>query len=324
MSTASPTQTVSTLISGLIDYAGLFPPAKLPMADAVAEYHRRLVSEDHAALGSFICAASRLEELTEHGRVLMPGTYATSGYREMAGPGMGEPWSVSVVVDIDLSDAIDAIDAFNERHASEDQGLASIRALEVRMPTPAFVDDALEVIPSDIRPFFEIPQELVLKNEDPRGYVAALAGNDGCCSKIRCGGVKPELIPPAEAIARFIVACDAAHVPFKATAGLHHPIRAAQPLTYDDNPPHAMMHGFVNVFVAAAMVKARLADESRCVEILLETDPKAFGFTNDAVTWRDVTLPLIELAKGRERFALGYGSCSFAEPMDDLRKLGLL
>ncbi|MAY73109.1 MAG: hypothetical protein CMJ31_00005, partial [Phycisphaerae bacterium] len=162
-------------------------------------------------------------------------------------------------------------------------------------------------------------------DDDPRGMIAALAGQDGVCAKIRCGGVKPEMIPPAEQVAGFVAACATAAVPFKATAGLHHPIRGEYPLTYDKNPPKAVMHGFINLVVGAAMIRKRLIDQPTLVELLEETHPKAFELTtDDAIVWRGVKLDLVSLADARERFFIGYGSCSYAEPIDDLRGLGWL
>src|SRR5258708_31204656 len=38
--------------------------------------------------------------------------------------------------------------------------------------------------------------------------------------------------------AAFIVACAERQLPFKVTAGLHHPVRAAHPLTYEPDAPH--------------------------------------------------------------------------------------
>ncbi len=42
------------LLSGLIDYAGLFPPAAVSMADAVANYAAYRTSADAWALGRFV------------------------------------------------------------------------------------------------------------------------------------------------------------------------------------------------------------------------------------------------------------------------------
>ncbi len=311
---------VRTLMDGLIDYAGLFPPSKRSMSDAVAEFSRHRMGAHERFLGKFICPASRLEELTEQGRSLMPGTFATSGYREMAQT--TEPWEVSVVIDQPLEQALDAIDAFNARHANEEGGLAKVRTIEMKIAKAGDVDDAVDALPEDLQPFFELPRETL--DADPRGLIAALATSEGLAAKIRCGGVEPQMIPEPRTVARFIATCAAAGVPFKATAGLHHPIRAEHALTYEQNPPRAVMHGFINVFVASAIALQHRAKEDELTQVLEETDASVFRFSEHGIVWREREITLEELGSARSRFALGYGSCSFDEPLDDLRALGLL
>lgn len=307
-------QTLRTLLDGLIDYAGLFPPAKLPMQQAVENYARYAMGENRAALGRFICPVSRLDELAKCGAMLMPGTYATSGYREMAD--MLPDWRISALIDGPLDECMVRIDAFNEHHAVDDHGRAKIETIELKAPDASAIDEAFECIPNDITPYFEIGTD-----SDPRGCIAALAG-ESAGAKIRCGGVTPDAIPSIEAVAGFLAGCALAGVAFKATAGLHHPIRAEQALTYESNPPRAVMHGFVNVFLAAAMLGERVIDESAARALLAENDPAAFAFGDEKVRWRDRTLSDDALVRARSRFAMGYGSCSFEEPLVDLKALG--
>jgi hypothetical protein len=311
---------VETLMDGLIDYAGLFPPSKLPMAKAVEIYAGATRSEHAGFVSRFICPVTKLMDLTEHGAMLMPGTYATSGYREMADD--LPAWAVSAIIDADLDECLGVIAEFNEHHRFEEHGLARVDAIEMRVASPGDIDDALDEIPDDISPAFEFPREAVIGG-DPRGFIAALAGNDAL-AKIRCGGITPDLFPASADVARFLIACHNAEVPFKATAGLHHPVRAEHSLTYDDNSPRGVMHGFLNVFIGAALIKVAGIDEKTAVRVLEETDPKAFVLTDTDAGWRDMTINLIELARVREAFATGYGSCSVDEPVEDLKGLGLL
>lgn len=142
----------------------------------------------------------------------------------------------------------------------------------------------------------------------------------GCYAKLRTGGVKPEMIPTIEDVAAFIVACADRRLPFKATAGLHHPLRSSQPLTYDAEPPRAVMHGFLNVFMAAVFA---WHGERDIAPILAESDPAAFRF-DERGHWRDRSLSTEQIRAAREHFAHSFGSCSFAEPVHDLQTLGLL
>jgi hypothetical protein len=142
----------------------------------------------------------------------------------------------------------------------------------------------------------------------------------GCFAKLRTGGVKPEAIPSLQEVAAFIVACAERRLPFKATAGLHHPIRSVHPLTYEAGAPRAMMHGFLNVFMAAAFA---WHGEHGIEPVLAETDAKAFRFDGRA-HWRDRSLDAEQIRDARQRFAHSFGSCSFDEPVHDLEALGLL
>ncbi|MCA9276344.1 MAG: hypothetical protein KDA29_09990 [Phycisphaerales bacterium] len=321
MTSSSTLRSIETLMTGLIDYAGLFPPSQLDMAMATQNYARDLRSSYERFLSRFICPASRLDELSEHGAALMPGTYATSGYREHAD--FQDPWQISAIIIGDLEENLERIYAFNERHDSETNGLAMVDALEMKIGSPSEIDDLLDTIPEMIVPAFELPKEVIFGG-DPRGFVAAMAGT-GAVAKIRCGGVTSDLFPSSADIARFIVACHRADVPFKATAGLHHPLRSEHALTYEPNAPRGVMHGFVNVFLAGAMVRhCNGFAETEAVRLLDDGDASHFRFESDRVGWTEFEIDVAQLAQARESFATGYGSCSFKEPTDDLKSLGWL
>lgn len=315
------TRTVEILMTGLIDYAGLFPPSKLDMSVAVENYAKYLRSEHEQFLSRFICTAPRLEELSKHAAVVMPGTHATSGYRENAD--MQDPWQISAVIIGDLEENLESIYAFNEHHDREENGLAMVDVIEMKIASPEDVDIAIDILPAMIAPAFELPASAIFGG-DPRGFVAALAGSQAV-AKIRCGGITPDLFPSSTDIARFMHACNAADVPFKATAGLHHPIRSEHKLTYESDSPTGTMHGFINVFLAGAFVRSiKGIDIETLTEVLNETDASAFDFGDEGVSWRNLNVPVAKFAQIREHFATSYGSCSFDEPREDLKALGLL
>ena len=126
-------------------------------------------------------------------------------------------------------------------------------------------------------------------------------GELGLRAKVRCGG---SVIPSVSALAELIQACRRLDVPFKATAGLH------QPLRHDDE------HGFLNLLAAAVF-----GDED---EALAEEDPGAFAVSGDAFRWRDREAGAKEIARVRRELFVSFGSCSAQEPIDGLAALGLL
>lgn len=307
-------RSIQTFLTDLIDYAGLFPPAKLDMQRSVETYNRARVGEHEFALGRFVCPVSRLPEFSKHAAAFLPGTFATSGYREQAHA--GEPWRLSVLIDGPLDEDLDVIEGFNHHHSEAEHGQAIIDAVELKVTDVNQIDEALDEMSEGLYPFFEFPV-----SGDCRGFVAALAGNQAA-AKIRTGGVTPGAFPSPLEIAQFLVACSGADVPFKATAGLHHPVRGVQRLTYEKDSATCTMHGFVNLFLCAALVRARGLDVERAEAILAEQGPSSFKFTAESVHWQQQVLDVAALAKVRTTFALSFGSCSFDEPFEDLKKLG--
>ena len=142
-------------------------------------------------------------------------------------------------------------------------------------------------------------------------------------AKVRTGGLTPDAIPSSEQLADFLLAAAARKLPFKATAGLHHPVRSVRALTYAPDSPRATMHGFLNVFAAAAFAWHG-AERIALIDLLNETDADAFGLTSKTLEWRGLHLSAEQIADARRNFAHSFGSCSFEEPIGDLRALELL
>lgn len=139
-------------------------------------------------------------------------------------------------------------------------------------------------------------------------------------AKIRTGSVTAEGFPSVEVVAEFLAACARAKVAFKATAGLHHAVRGVYALTYEPGSATATMHGFVNVFLAAAL--AWRGEDVGAVRATLEVeDAGAFVFGKRDVRWLGFMVTAAELETVRREFAIGFGSCSFTEPLEELKRL---
>jgi hypothetical protein len=136
--------------------------------------------------------------------------------------------------------------------------------------------------------------------------------------KLRTGGLETSAFPPPDEIAQVIIRCRDAKVPFKATAGLHHALRRFDPGI------GTTMHGFLNVFGAGILAHACHLNGEQVGMVLLEEDAKSFVFDDQAFRWRDFKATTAEVTNARKRLMTSFGSCSFDEPRDDLRSLGLL
>ncbi len=295
------TASARALLAGLVDYAGLFPPAALSMDDAVAEHARWRRSPQSWMLGRFVLAAARLRD------------FARAADAHLPEPGGGEPWRLSALLGADVHGDSSLVTSFNRSHA----GRAVVDAVELKAAGAEDADAALEALPSGLTVFVEVPL-----GDDLRGLLSTLRRR-GARAKVRTGGVVPDAIPDPADLARFIAACAAVPIPWKATAGLHHPIRAERALTYEPGSPRALTHGFLNVFAAAAFAGAG-APATDLEAVLREEDASAFRLDEDALSWRRMRASTDDLARSRRDIASSFGSCSVAEPVAGLRALGWL
>jgi hypothetical protein len=58
--------------------------------------------------------------------------------------------------------------------------------------------------------------------------------------------------------------------------------------------------------------------------IVMEADARAFEFGDDSASWRGHAVRTEDLVRVRSEFAISFGSCSFEEPVADLKELGWL
>ncbi len=117
-------------------------------------------------------------------------------------------------------------------------------------------------------------------------------------TKLRCGGAR---VPSVDDVAQFVRRCRDDGLRFKATAGLHHAL------------PTNGEHGFLNLLAACVF-----GDEEEMLttrEIALDAEFfRAGGRTADAE----------ECACVRRDLFASIGSCSFEEPVGELKALGIL
>ena len=287
---------IEPFLNRLIDYAGLFPPAGLDMLTSARNYVSYRSARYAWVVGRLIIPVARL---TEFNAALM----------EVGGDEHLTPCLVSALSTGDAQQDARLISGLDKR-------VAVVDVLEWKA---ANLDDVHRLLSAPVQKttlYVEFPLK------DCRQIIPALKEGNAR-AKIRTGGVTADAIPSVEQIAEFLVTCAEAKVPFKATAGLHHPLRSIQRLTYEPGSASALMHGFMNVFVAAIIAYYGAAEET-VLAVLKEHDPTAFRWSGHALAWRDQELSAEQIRAARENFAIGFGSCSFTEPIADLLDLGWL
>ncbi len=286
-----------TLLASAIDYAGLFPPAGLGMTEAVRNYASYRETEVAWALGRFVVPASRLEELEAAQSKL-----AISG-----------GWQLSCLMGEDLEAESRQIHRFLQSPAGKNN---SIETVEMKLPASGLPAIAPLATSRDCAVYWEV-------SIDASVELLQQIHQSGTHAKIRTGGLVPEAIPATRALALFLTRCVAAGASFKATAGLHHPLRCLKPLTYELEAPRARMHGFLNVMLASVLALDG-ADEETLMGILDADQPDDLRFDGESVRWDDRVISVQQIREARTKFLISFGSCSFEEPFEDLRNLKLL
>ncbi len=313
-----------TFLDGLIDHAGLFPPAALELGRAVTDYVRHRDGPDAFLLGRFVVPCGRLPEA----RTLAQDFPAKDG----------RPWRFAALVGGGESET----DVLGRLRAEGDI-LASIRgrggvprpfvieALESRLPgdvlssgkperVRSFVVRALETledsVPSTIEMYVEgTPGEGEAAID--RAIVEGLAGVGGSARlgiKLRCGGMDEASFPPVSRVARVLADCKALGVPVKFTGGLHWPLRR----TVNGQ----VYHGFVNVLGAAILVHAGVLAGSDITACVAETEPAAFSFSDGVFSWRARRAPVNAVLKARRAMVVGFASSFVDQPAKGMRSLG--
>ena len=288
-----PAASLRALLANLIDYAGLFPPAGLSMSKAVDRYAAYLGGEFAWVLGRFVLPANRLSEFVQELSAIPPRTR----------------WTLSCLLGSEMDSDLSAIGQVNDRDD------AVVDSIETKVETVEQVSRVMARVPEGMQVYFEVlpgcPFELI-----------SAIQKRGARVKIRTGGLVPESIPPAHAVASALVKFASVRVAFKATAGLHHPLRCCKAITYEPNAPAATMHGFLNVFLAAAL--AYQGTSAKVAAILDSDRADELHFDDREAQFADVRLLTDQIRMVRERFAISFGSCSFEEPIEDLRTLRFL
>lgn len=309
---------IAAFMRGLIDYAGLFPPARLPLDDAITRYARYRQEVERWMLARFIIPVARLPELDAFASLFTAD----------------DPFSFSVLVGggADRAAVIDAlkrdmsgIAAFQAQYGAA----AQVDVVEARLPdmagwsgpeVVAVVEEVTGIISdSGLIAFYEVPftpgWETTIKYTIETLEGANQRGAAGF--KLRCGGTDAAAFPTPEQVALALAICRGASVSLKCTAGLHHPVRH-----YSDDVD-TTMHGFFNVFGAGILAHVHDLAPAQVESIIVDEDASHFVFTDDAFTWQGLSVTPEQITAAR-RLLVSYGSCSFDEPRDDLRNLNLL
>ena len=303
-----PAASLQALLKHSIDYAGMFPPCSLDLERALQNQAEYVCSPDAWMLGAFVLPVEQFDaakQLLSRFDPLHPLRVAALGPR-------------TENADAFLA-ALEKADAAIGSLSRHNVDLVSISHLEMFLPHDvdlALLKEASSIV-GDLPVFWEAPPD---KAEQTIALLAEHNSDADVASfgyKLRTGGVTADAFPTSAQIAGALVAPATHQVPIKFTAGLHHPLRQ-----YRDEV-RTKMYGFLNVLGAAVLAAEHRWDTHQTSIMLEDENLDSFSFARDFFAWREWKIDT-ERLQYRRRFVASFGSCSFDEPREDLRALGLL
>lgn len=319
-------------MEGIIDYAGLFPPAGLDLDKAIRNYAAYRKGEDAWMLSRFIIPVTRLPDLRPYGEELFepdpPFDFS------VLGTGNETIGQFGTQLDAIIAQCKDFHNAHGETVTTD--------ILEIKLPEEAaysgdsaLLSELMNGVARRLGEHAHTPKYVFYETFFDRNWeqeIAALleavamhnrqGGGLGhyryAGFKLRCGGTEAEMVPPPVQVAFALNRAREEGVAMKCTAGLHHPVRH-----YSDSV-ETKMHGFFNVFGGAMLSYAHDLTDSELLEIIEEENWGAFRFREEAFTWNNHAVFSGEISELRKVAMISFGSCSFDEPREDLKDLDLL
>jgi hypothetical protein len=296
------------LLARSIDYAGMFPPCQLELEPSLKNQAQYLRTADAWMLSAFVLPVQQFgsakQFLTEFDPLHPLQVSALGPKTENAA---------------DFRAALAKTDAAIRSLSVHNVDLVSVNQLEMFLPHDVdsqLLSEARSTLGS-LPTFWEAPPN---RAEQTISLVAELNSNADSPTfgyKLRTGGVTPDAFPTSAQIAQALITPVTHQVPIKFTAGLHHPLRMFR------DEVQTKMHGFLNV-LGAAVLAAEYKWDSRQTALMLEDEnADSFSFTDEFFAWREWKIDVKRL-HDRRTFVTSFGSCSFDEPREDLRALGLL
>ncbi len=294
---------LKNFMSGIIDYAGLFPPAGLDMTTTLANFADYMAGESGWMLGRCILPANQLRQVGLH-----PGfCYSVIVCSELTEEELEQLSIFSrqhrgvKMVETKLPDSMDSPEACADHllHLKAKLNRAELQNVQLFLETGNLVSTAT------------LASSLAAFNTQREG--GKIISRAGC--KIRCGGQTKEDFPTLAQVAEAIAICRRQDIPIKFTAGLH------QPLPHYSPDLQVLQHGFINIFAAALLSWSCDLSIEQIAACLDEEKAHHFDFTKEGLSWHGHTISTGEIKRLRQRKVISFGSCSFSEPVAGLRSL---
>lgn len=294
----TPLRALEALLASTIDFAGMFPPAKLSFDETmrIAALWRRQALFPWL-LGRIVLPVSNLSQVDDE-LVLSHGAD-------------GSPWFFTVLAsDGPMAQELGEIAAFN-RSQTEACVRKRVVGFEKKIETSAIESSWFRNTDLPLRDLLPLTIYFESSPSDHFSRVASQLRQLQDSSpfyfgiKLRTGG---GTTPSAQTVASAIEAAVSHGIRFKVTQGLHEAIS------------HNELFGFINLFVALNLKQGLGLDKTSIIDCLTDSDRSAFTVSEKGLRWKKQTVTLSELYQTRKTHAAAFGSCSLDEPESSLKQ----
>ena len=283
------------LFANWIDYAGSFPPASLPTDQVATQLISALNSQHNWFVNRVVL---NYDEILTFDSTLAASHSLDSSRRIPLCAVVGEQWQV-------------AMTRLNE--IAPELRATQVTAIEGKWTESNLPPELLENHNGSTI-YVELPIDDELENR------LRFLRDAKLCAKLRAGGTRSELFPAVKAVVEFLSGCRRIGLPYKLTAGLHHLWADQYCMTYATDSPKTIMHGFLQVALAALALETDANSIDVATEILKSTSAAHVSITSTGIGWRDQSWSLADFQSLRQNRLHAIGSCSIDEPLDELLK----
>ncbi|MDQ3021611.1 MAG: hypothetical protein M3R36_13735 [Bacteroidota bacterium] len=321
-----PKKSIKYFCENLIDYAGLFPPAKLSLSEAFGYYIKYRSSNYKWILSNFICPVKMFQDLKN----LIQSKHPDEKDINISVLGRGghdlDDFKNNFQHDVNtwkdfISESGNTLKTNTFEIKLHNEIIANHNSKKISQLIDFISDTIQKNISQPVFIFFEEYIGSEWKKDIKcliNGIEIHNEGNPDCGYKLRTGGVEPYTFPNPEKISYCIRECIDRQIKMKFTAGLHHPFR------HFDKELSTKMYGFINIFGAGIIAMRHNITNFGIKEILVDENPKNFIFTDESFSWKDWTIGIEDIDFARKNLVLSFGSCSFDDPTNDLKSFNLL
>ncbi|MEN9528679.1 MAG: hypothetical protein RI932_552 [Pseudomonadota bacterium] len=314
------------LMSRALDYAGLFPPAKLPLDEAIKEFAELRQDPHEWLLVRFVLPAARAGDFAQEARLQLAA--ASDSHR---------PWHLTALLKSgpSISEALEFIRAechllkgLLESHADA----VVLDSFETPLPEEILESHDQELVRSFFQQankifdefqfrlpvFWEVNLNKHFDHVARAAYHYNLHESGRACLKFRTGGLTAAAIVSPDKLAHALHMTAQHRLPFKLTAGLHLALRHYDAAVGTD------VFGFLNVFSAAVLAWTAQLSETEIQFLLEEKTLKELRYNESGLSWKNYSASIADIRQVRAVGLRSFGSCSFREPVEDLKQLKLL